>query len=333
MKIIPDLPLCKHTHSDLDDQMKCILSYKPVLAEIENESIIINSNTYKVVEVVHKGEYGELALVMKDGVEYFWKYSPKKKSGLFKEAVMQMIAYGALKKHGLTWAVPEIEKIFIHPEHQCGFIMSHPEDAHIFANYLQRNFNWTRACEENDKILVEVIAQIAIFLCILEDNIQMNHRDLKITNVVLVKKEDKPFSLGYYRGSKRFVLDTNLKVMLVDFGFACINTGEQIIAAGDYLPSFDGCPKEGRDLFLLLANLWNVEGIRKCISPRMAQWFIMCLKGKKLSWTDHLIKMKDKTMKMVYLYTTSSEFEMPFCRASFVLETLALDFPRFISST
>jgi len=334
MKAIISSLLCKHeSHSDLDDQMKCILSYKPPLAVIEDENININGTNYKVVETIHKGEYGELALIKENDKEYYWKYSPKGRRGLFKEAVMQTLAYDALKIHGLTWAIPELEKIFIHPEHGCGFIMSHPEDADIFANYLQKSFNWSRACEENDKILVEIIAQIAIFLCILEDNLQMNHRDLKITNVVLIKKEAQPFTLGYYRKGKKIVLHTSLKVMLVDFGFACINTGDTIIAAGDYLPTFDGCPKEGRDFFLLLANLWNVEGIRKCVSPRMAQWFSKCLQGKKLSWADHLIKIKDKTMKMVYLYTTSSDFEMPFCRASFVLESLALDFPRFLSST
>jgi serine/threonine protein kinase len=333
MKMISDIFLCNHVHSDLDDQMNCILSYKPVLAEIENDGLLINNKNYRVVEVVHRGEYGELALVKEADKEYYWKYSPKRKSGLFKEAIMQMMAYCALKKYGLTWACPEIEKIFIHPEHGCGFIMNHLEDADIFANYLQKHFNWSRSCEENDKILVEVISQIAIFLNILEDDLQMNHRDLKITNVVLVKKESKPLSIGYFRKGKKYVLNTDLKVMLVDFGFACINTDKKIIAAGDYLPTFDGCPKEGRDLFLLLANLWNVEGIRKGLSQKMAQWFVRSLQGKKLSWADHLIKIKDKTMKMVYLYTTSSDFEMPFCRASLVLETLALDFPRYITST
>ena len=200
MKAIVSSLLCKHeSHSDLDDQMKCILSYKPPLAVIEDENININGTNYKVIETIHKGEYGELALIKENDKEYYWKYSPTGRSGLFKEAVMQTLAYDALKIHGLTWAIPELKKIFIHPVHGCGFIMSHPEDADIFANYLQKSFNWSRACEENDKILVEIISQIAIFLCILEDNLQMNHRDLKITNVVLIKKEAEPFTLGDYR--------------------------------------------------------------------------------------------------------------------------------------
>jgi serine/threonine protein kinase len=330
--IITALP-CKHeVHSDLDEQMKCILAYKPLLAIISNDIININNVMYKNLETIHKGEYGELAIVEKDNDEtYYWKYSPQGKRKLFKEAILQLLAYHALEKHGLKWAIPKIEKIFIHPEHGCGFLMSHPKDADIFANYLQKSFNWKKSCEENDKILIEVIAQISIFLCILEDTLQMNHRDLKTTNVVLIQKADDPFTLGYYRKGKRIVLNTDIKVMLVDFGFACINTGSNIIAAGNYLPTFDGCPKEGRDLFLLLANLWNVEAIRRCITPKMTLWFKKCLQGKKMSWTDHLIKIRDNTMKMVYLYTTSSEFEMPSCGASFVLESLALSFPHLLS--
>lgn len=336
MKILPLSIRCQHEgHSDLNDQIGCLLRLKLPLAKfVENdkEHLQIGEVAYDILNTIHKGNYGELALVSGEGSRetLYWKYSPMKKQLLFKEAILQMLAHGALSLHGLTWAVPEVKMIFEHPLHGVGFFMSHPKDADIFANYIQKHINWTRACEENDRILVEILAQIAIYLCILEDTLQMNHRDLKSTNVVLIEKARTPFTLGYHRKGKRITMNTHLRAILIDFGFACIKYKEDIVAAGNYLPTFDGCPKDGRDFFLLLAHLWNVELLRKCMTTKLQLWFRERLTTAKLSWTDYLIRMKDNSLRSVYLYTASSDFSASQCSAGIVLETLSSSFPAII---
>jgi hypothetical protein len=102
------------------------------------------------------------------------------------------------------------------------------------------------------------------------------------------------------------------------------------VAAGNYLPTFDGCPKEGRDFFLLLAHLWNVELLRKCMTTKLQLWFRERLTTAKLSWTDYLIRIKDNTLKGVYLYTASSDFSARQCSSGIILETLASSFPAII---
>lgn len=329
---------CQHLgHSDLHEQIKCLMSIKVPNASIDTTTLSISNTNYTIMETIHTGEYGKLTVVQKQEINnkdetLYWKYSPTSKRSLFKEAVFQTLAHAALSAHGITWAVPEVESIFNHPDHGIGFLMSHPNNADIFANYLQKHFCWTKSCVQNDKIIIEVIAQLSIYLCILEDTLKMNHRDLKSTNVVLIQKSATPFNLGYIRKGRKFIINTDLRAIIIDFGFSCISYEDTIIAAGNYLPSFDGCPKEGRDLFLFLAHLWNVELLRKCITPKLQEWFKKHLQSKKMSWTDHLIKIKDTSLKLVYLYTTSADFSMPSCNPYTVLESLSHDFPSMITT-
>ena len=94
-------------------------------------------------------------------------------------------------------------------------------------------------------------------------------------------------------------MNTHLRVVLVDFGFACMKDRSRVIAADDYLPTFDGCPKEGRDLFLFLAHLWNVEALRNKLSPRLQSWIRGRLVTPTMSWADHLKKIADRTLQSV----------------------------------
>ena len=107
-----------------------------------------------------------------------------------------MLAHAALSKYGMSWAVPKVEGIFKHPTFGTGFLMEQVHGGEIFANYLQKYFNWVAAVESNDRLIIEVMAQLCIYLCILEDALQMNHRDLKSSNVLMIQKAEKPFILG-----------------------------------------------------------------------------------------------------------------------------------------
>ncbi len=335
MKNLPVKIRCGHNeHSDIDAQIKCLISHKPISAIEEDGCIIINNHSYKIIEKVHEGSYGSLYLVESPTKElFYWKSREKADDKLRKEALLQSLAHGALRAHGLTWAVPEVEAIFQHPTSGCGFFMSYLENTEIFANYLKKSINWSQQSEENDKVLIEVISQLAIYLCILEDTLKMNHRDLKSSNVVLIQKSHKPFQLGYFRKGRKIVLNTSLRTILIDFGFACILHDEKIIAADDYLPSMDGCPKEGRDLFVFLAHLWKIEAIRRCMTPKMANWFKQTLKSETKTWWDHITKIPDRGLKTIYLYAASNLFSMPSCTPFSILETLSSEFPSILSST
>jgi len=292
----------------------------------------VNSESYKLQYNIHSGHYGNLDLCIdENGNELYWKTSEKKFS-LLKEAVLQSFAFAALSFHGITWAIPEVKSIFRHPTKGTGFLMTHTKDTEIFANFLQRKMNWRHASENNDRILIEIICQLAVYLHILENTLQMNHRDLKCTNVVLIQETD-PFTLDYVYLKQKFTLRTRLRTVLVDFGFACSHLGETIVAAGNYLPVFDGCPKEGRDLFLFFAHLWNIEAVRNCITPRFKEWLKNRLISPKMAWADYLIRIKDSMLKSAYLFTTSEKFSMPFCTPIGVLNSLSSEFSSILRTT
>lgn len=337
MKNLPiTIASCQHKeHSGLSEQIECLMKYEPPKANIEEDKIIqIKNKTYKILDTIHKGNYGKLTVVEGEkGEVYYWKHMENGGNKLFKEAMLQTIAHSALKSYGLLWAVPEVESIFNHPEDGCGFLMTHPENTEVFANYLQRAINWSKVCEENDKIFIEVIAQLAMFLCILEDTLKMNHRDIKSTNVVLIQKSMTPLQLGYFSKGKRIILNTSLRTILIDFGFACIKNGDKIMAAGDYLPTLDGCPKEGRDLFVFLSHLWKVEAIRRCITPKLADWFRRTLTGEKKSWWQSIMKMTDTSLKIIYLYAASDLFSMPSCSPFNILTSLSSEFPSILTTS
>jgi hypothetical protein len=317
---------------DDSDYIECIISSTVPTCSVIGNTLIINKDSYKIQYNVHSGNYGNLDLCIdENGNELYWKTSEKKFS-LLKEAVLQSVAFAALSSHGIVWAVPEVKTIFSHPTRGTGFLMTHAKDTEIFANYLQRKMNWNYISESNDKILIEIICQLAVYLHILETTLYMNHRDLKCTNVVLIQETD-PFTLDYVYAKRKFKLHTRLRTVLVDFGFACSNMGNTIVAAGNYLPTFDGCPKEGRDLFLFFAHLWNIEAVRNCVTPRFKEWLKNRLISHKMSWADYLIRIKDSMLKSAYLFTTSEKFSMPFCSPISVLNSLSTDFPGVLQST
>lgn len=316
---------------DFDEELVSRLEKPLVEATLDtlSQTLSLPGKKISVINVVHKGPYGSLVLVKDatNGKEYLWKFSKNSQCSLKNEAYLQSIAHHALVKHGFPWAVPAVEDVFYCKNYGTGFLMNHIKDANIFANYLQTHFNWSVQCKENDTLLIEIIVQLASYLIVLDKKLSMNHRDLKSTNVILVETENVPFQFVTCSDTKIYKLITKHKAILVDFGFACANMNEKIIAAGDYLPTFDGCPKVGRDMFLFLSNIWNVEMLRSKLTVQFQDWIKNRLQTDKKSWASFLESVCDPAMKFIYLFTTSEKFKAPECSPLRILETLANEFP------
>jgi hypothetical protein len=148
--------------------------------------------------------------------------------------------------------------------------------------------------------------------------------------VILIESEEKKFTFTIKTKMKNYSLTTNHKAILVDFGFACANVDSEIVAAGNYLPTFDGCPKVGRDMFLFLSNLWNVEVLRSKLTAGFQKWICNRLQTEKKSWSSYLENTKDPFMKLIYLFTTSSGFYVHECSPQRILETIADEFPEIL---
>jgi len=108
----------------------------------------------------------------------------------------------------------------------------------------------------NDYVFLQLVKQLANILLILQRKLRMNHRDIKINNILLRE-------------------GTN-QLVLIDYGFACIANGVQEplaefskIQAGSYFGSRSACFKRGRDMCQFLYSLHCYFPFSTYLSPKL----------------------------------------------------------------
>jgi serine/threonine protein kinase len=108
----------------------------------------------------------------------------------------------------------------------------------------------------NDYVFLQLVKQLANILLILQRKLRMNHRDIKINNILLRE-------------------GTN-QLVLIDYGFACIANGVQEplaefskIQAGSYFGSRSACFKHGRDMCQFLYSLHCYFPFSTYLSPKL----------------------------------------------------------------
>jgi hypothetical protein len=283
---------------------------------------------------VSNGSYGVLHNVNRNGVECRFYLKTGSKS-LKHEAFLQQAAYYVLREYGLPWAVPRVYDIVSHPHYGVCFTMDAVVPALMFGAHLMRQIQWTRPCRGNDVLVFEIVAQIAIYILILENVLGLNHRDLKLNNVLMVKEEplvNAQVHCGPYLCAS---ISSSVRAVLIDFGFACIGDLEQsrfLLSADDFLPAVvDMCPKVGRDMFLIFANLWNVRALRKALTPGASLLFkrwLTDVKGK--DWALWLSSDIDKDLIQTYNLVNNATFQAPWAKPIGVLTDIAHAYPEIL---
>jgi serine/threonine protein kinase len=277
-----------------------------------------------------KGNYGMLYYALRNGYDgYLLKTGPR---SLKEEACLQQAAYYILGAHGLPWAVPQVYDIVEHPRYGVCFTMDNVEPVLTFGDYLIAHMKWKEPCRENDVMIFEIIAQLAIYILILEEQLGLNHRDLKLNNVLMVKEEALNHVVVECSPHIKACITASVRAVLIDFGFACIGDLERprlLLSANEFLPSVvDMCPKVGRDMFLIFANLWNVRALRRALTPGATMLFkrwLMDVKGK--DWALWLSSDIDKELTQTYNMVNNAAFQAPWSRPISVLKDIAAAYP------
>lgn len=172
---------------------------------------------------------------------------------LMHEAVVLTLAYLAMKKANMEYAVPKVYEIFLHTKSDNSNITQMSSlcitmeyiKGDTLLKFMGNTFKKTTK-EENSKHFLDFVKQLAEILNVLQKELRMNHRDIKVNNILL-----------------RTTCDTkNPVLVLIDYGFACIANGEQKpdaemsnIEAGTYFGSRYACFKQGRDMVQFLYSL------------------------------------------------------------------------------
>lgn len=262
----------------------------------------------------------------------FIKTSPEHPQGLLLEGILQSIAHTVLRVYGFPKAVPKVLDIVQHPMHGIAISLERAVGAKLFSDWLEHGLQWGHPSVSNDRLVCEVLVQITTYMAILEHTIGLNHRDLKGTNVLMIAA-NQPVHQTVECGTKCWKIKTQNQAILIDFGFACMGNpdGTHIVSAGEYLPELDFCPKQGRDCFLFLASLWNVEQFRKSVSPDLAQMFHKWLQTNgETKWSNWLQTYTPTNMESMYLLTSASHFRSPSCSPTNLLRDISKLYPSIV---
>jgi len=248
------------------------------------------------------------------------KLSIHKPYNLLIEAILQYCSYQILEKYSIQYMIPKIYDIYnkidsnninASPRYVIHFCME--EIKGIFID------DFLRESHSPEKDFLIALIQICMVLHLLEKELIFNHRDLRYTNIYVVKKKTE---IQFRLKEKIYKIISGFYICILDFGFACIGTNQSILnAANGIIQNEEKCMKPGRDLFQLLISIWCKKSIRNKMKPFFIEEINNLLKTNKKDYTN-LIFSKPEDSKWPYTLTRGESFNFVELSPENLFETL-----------
>lgn len=202
---------------------------------------------------------------------------------LLKEALVQKVVFHSLVKGGFPNGAPNVYDIIGLEDNTVCFSMEPKIGVKLQDIIDEKDY------AELSKLIVEVLIQLSAMMCHLVNDIGMNHRDLKPTNIIIIKR-DKHIDRVLDVGNMSVKLRCHFDICFVDFGFSCIGIGDgkgggSLKISNEYPPD-DPCPKIGRDLYMFLAFMYFYVH-HKLVKP-LDKLFQKWLNTRGCEMTDYL---------------------------------------------
>ena len=181
-----------------------------------------------------------------------------------------------------------------------------------------------------DVWFIPILIQVIILIGLLEEHVGVNHRDLKGDNI-LISKDSVQQSKESVLGSKTWNFTFRRSVHVVDFGFACRGTRTDMpasVSAGDFFTLTDVCPKQGRDIYILLCYFWAQPHWRASASPKLLNFVRDFLRVQKIM--DHLTTHGLSRTKYIYFLLSERDFPSKSCTPMAILEAIATAWPALL---
>jgi len=224
---------------------------------------------------------------------------------LLTEALFQWKLHNDLQKHGLSFCIPRVDRIFtFKTTGDIWFSMSAYEPTLLST--------WCVSHLKRDgKLFCLLILQISLILQIIEDILKVDHRDLKVNNMLVI---DEPREIQISIGNVKKKVLFPFYIVFIDFGFACSNILDM---RADGIPPLDFCPKEGRDMFQTLVSIWRIDVLRAVLEEVWGNWFRAKIgsAGKYVALTESA-----KDLTWMYAVTENREFRAPLCAPSMIIK-------------
>lgn len=183
------------------------------------------------------------------------------------EALLHVLAWRTMLRTATPWAIPRPYEVF--GDHSVdtpaggaggaitagtwksmSLCMSYVRGRTLYS-YIEKYWKTTTPAE-NARAFLEILAQTAYILHYLQSRLRLNHRDVKVNNLMVrARKEPVILTLGDVS------VPTMFEITLIDFGFACVGcppprAPNTVFQAGSWFPMGELCCKQGRDLAQLL---------------------------------------------------------------------------------
>jgi len=172
------------------------------------------------------------------------------------EGLLHVLAWRTLQATAAPWSIPQPFEVFgDYDEQKKGWLSMYLSMSYVRGRtfYTTLHKCWKKETPiENGKLLIEILAQIAYILYHLQKVLRLNHRDVKVNNI-LIRLRPEPFlmEINEQRCMSMF------EVILIDFGFACVGcpppkAPTTVFQAGSWFSMGEMCCKLGRDIAQLL---------------------------------------------------------------------------------
>jgi serine/threonine protein kinase len=187
------------------------------------------------------------------------------------EAFLHVLAWRVMSVTATPWAVPRPYEVYGDYSQVAGgwksmsLCMAYVQ-GRTMQNFIEKY--WSRDSKAvATRSFLEMMAQIAYILHVLQRDLRLNHRDVKVNNVLIRRR---PTAATLTIGEESIV--TNYEMTLIDFGFACVGCQPPrapvtTFQAGSWFPMGEICCKDGRDLAQLLYCIHCYFPLNEFLTP------------------------------------------------------------------
>lgn len=213
------------------------------------------------------------------------------------EVLVHILAWRALQGTAVPWAIPHPYEVFA--DNQNLYFCMNYIKADTLIVHLGNTWS-TETREANTRVFLELLGQLAYILHFLQVGLRLNHRDLKIDNLMIHRRTTKLTHLML----DNYQMYSSYAVILVDFGFACIDCRPaSILQAGRWFGATDACFKSGRDLAQLIyclncyypLHLYLTDAVFTVVQ----RWMQVRYKGGEVNMLGGVSKKGDPNMDWV----------------------------------
>lgn len=226
---------------------------------------------------------------------------------LLREAEFQKYLQGKLKEFKIEFCVPKVYQTFQFARTGDIWFSMEAHEPLILSKWL---IDIMKTPEVNLR-LAELLLQLGLFLDVFESFYEIDHRDLKVNNILVIK-EPKTIDIPW-KGSI-ISYEFPFWICFVDFGFACKrNTID--VRERDGLPTLDPCPKEGRDMFQVIVSIWYIPLVRQVLEGTWGPW----VRDRIGPWIRQL---DAANLEWLYIVTDDFDFKSPLCYPKRVIDDM-----------